>query len=110
MFFVSEVPGREVRGENAHLRCEQFLVAVHGSVSAIVDDSRRRSEVLLDAPSVGLYLPPMVWSILYRFSPDATLAVFASDAYDPADYVRDYERFLELAAGQKEARSKSSNR
>lgn len=97
VFFVSEVPGREVRGEHAHRRCQQFLVSVHGSLSVIVDDAHRRSEVLLDMPAAGLYLPAMVWSVQYRFSPDAALAVFASDPYDPADYIRDYEEFLRLA-------------
>ncbi len=96
VFFVSEVPGREVRGEHAHRRCQQFLVCAHGSLSVIVDDGRERKEVLLDTPAIGLYLPPMVWSVQYRFSPDATLAVFASDPYDAADYVRDYEEFLGL--------------
>ena len=38
----------------------------------------------------------MVWSVQYRFSADAALAVLASDPYDPADYVRDYEEFLTL--------------
>jgi UDP-2-acetamido-3-amino-2,3-dideoxy-glucuronate N-acetyltransferase len=100
VFFVSEVPGREVRGEHAHRSCEQFLVSVHGSLSVIVDDGRHRSEALLDRPSVGLYLPAMVWSVQYRFSPNAALAVFASDPYDASDYIRDYEEFLRLAAEQ----------
>jgi len=53
-------------------------------------------EVLLDAPDVGLYLPPMVWAIQYKYSSDALLLVFASDPYDPADYIRDYEEFRAL--------------
>lgn len=96
VFFVSEVPGREVRGEHAHRRCQQFLVCLKGSLSVIVDDGRERAEVQLDTPSSGLYLPPMVWSVQYRFSSDAALAVLASDPYDSEDYVRDYEEFLRL--------------
>ena len=46
-------------------------------------------------PNVGLYLPPMVWSIHYRYSLDAVLLVFASEPYDADDYIRDYDRFLE---------------
>lgn len=93
-FFVSEVPGREVRGEHAHRRCQQFLICAHGSLAVIVDDGHQRKEVVLDTPSLGLYLPPMVWSVQYRFSKDAALAVLASDPYDASDYVRDYEEFL----------------
>ncbi len=37
----------------------------------------------------------MTWGIQYRYSRDAILLVFASDLYDPEDYIRDYEEFLE---------------
>jgi acetyltransferase-like isoleucine patch superfamily enzyme/dTDP-4-dehydrorhamnose 3,5-epimerase-like enzyme len=97
VFFVSDVSGKEVRGEHAHRRCRQLLVCVRGSVAVIVDDARARHEVLLDSPGLGLYIPPMVWSVQYRFSADAALAVLASDPYEPADYIRDYEEFLTLA-------------
>lgn len=100
VFFVSGVPGREVRGEHAHRRCHQFLICVHGSLSVIVDDGHSRHEVSLDSPALGLHLPPLVWSVQYRFSADAALAVLASDPYDAADYVRDYEEFLALRSSQ----------
>lgn len=93
-FLVFDVPTAETRGEHAHLRCEQFLIAVRGSVSVVADDGEAREEFTLDHPGVGLYLPPMTWGIQYRYSTDAVLLVFASDYYDPADYVRDYGEFL----------------
>ena len=36
----------------------------------------------------------MVWAVQYRYSADAVLLVFASDHYDAADYIRDYDEFL----------------
>jgi acetyltransferase-like isoleucine patch superfamily enzyme/dTDP-4-dehydrorhamnose 3,5-epimerase-like enzyme len=92
-FMVYDVPTREVRGEHAHRECHQFLIAVSGSVSVAVDDGERRDEVLLDSPSLGVHLPPMVWGTQYRYGRDALLLVFASHAYDPADYIRDYDTF-----------------
>jgi UDP-2-acetamido-3-amino-2,3-dideoxy-glucuronate N-acetyltransferase len=73
------------------------LVAVKGSVSVVADDGHAREEFVLDQPHLGLHLPAMTWGIQYRYSPDAVLLVFASEYYDPADYVRDYATFLELA-------------
>ncbi len=95
-FLVLEVPTAESRGEHAHLKCEQFLVAVRGSINVIADDGQTREEFILNRPDTGLYLPPMVWGIQYRYSADAVLLVFASEYYDPADYVRDYAEFLKL--------------
>jgi acetyltransferase-like isoleucine patch superfamily enzyme len=93
-FMVFDVPGREIRGEHAHRRCHQFLIAARGSLAVVVDDGTAREEIPLEAPTVGLYVPPMVWAVQYKYSPDALLLVFASDAYDPDDYIRDYDEFL----------------
>jgi UDP-2-acetamido-3-amino-2,3-dideoxy-glucuronate N-acetyltransferase len=93
-FVVFNVPLGESRGAHAHRQCAQFLVAMHGSISVVVDDGECRQEILLDAPSSGLHIPPMVWGIQYRYSPGATLLVMASHPYDSEDYIRDYETFL----------------
>lgn len=92
-FLVTGVPSPEVRGEHAHKTLEQFLVCVAGSVDVVVDDGRRRAQVTLDRFDRGLYIPPRVWGIQYRYSPDAVLMVLASDVYDADDYIRDYDEF-----------------
>jgi len=92
-FTVFDVPTRDVRGEHAHLRCEQFLICLKGSVRVIVDDGSAREEFLLDGPDVGLFMPAMTWGTQYAYTADAVLAVFASLPYDPADYIRDYADF-----------------
>jgi acetyltransferase-like isoleucine patch superfamily enzyme/dTDP-4-dehydrorhamnose 3,5-epimerase-like enzyme len=98
-FLVYGVPSAEVRGEHAHRHCAQFLICVHGRVSVIVDDGAQREEYLLDAPNLGLYMPPRVWGTQYHYSTDAVLLVLASHAYDAADYIRDYESFLREVRG-----------
>lgn len=94
LFYVLDVPGEEVRGEHAHRECEQFLVAVRGELSVVIDDGSTAVEVRLDHPDMGLYMPPRVWGIQYKFSREAVLAVLASHPYDPDDYIRDYAAFL----------------
>jgi acetyltransferase-like isoleucine patch superfamily enzyme len=96
-FMIFNVPTVETRGEHAHRACHEFLVCVRGRVSVVADDGRHREEFLLDRPDLGLHLPPMIWGIQYKYSPDALLLVFASHHYDAADYVRDYGEFLLLA-------------
>jgi UDP-2-acetamido-3-amino-2,3-dideoxy-glucuronate N-acetyltransferase len=96
-FMVFGVPNAEVRGEHAHRTCEQFLICPHGRCSVVADDGVHRQEFLLDDPTIGLYLPPMTWGIQYKYSPDAILLVFASEYYDPDEYIRNYEEFSLLA-------------
>ena len=96
VFWVYNVPSEKIRGSHVHRELHEFVVCVSGSVSVVVDDGVNREEFVLDDPSLGLHLPPMVWRSLYRYTGDAVLVVFASHEYDPHDYVRDYESFLSL--------------
>jgi len=90
------VASEEIRGEHAHRSLHQFLICVHGRCHVVADDGTNRQEFVLDAPTIGIHLPPMVWGIQYKYSEDATLLVLASDRYDPASYIRDYNEFLAL--------------
>ena len=98
-FVVLDVPDFELRGEHAHRTCQEFLVCVSGSCSVIADDGTTRQEFVLDEPNVGILLPPMVWRIHYKYSANAVLLVFASDYYNPDDYIRNYDEFV-AAAGR----------
>ena len=50
---------------------------------------------------MGIYVPPMIWGTQWKYSADAALLVFASEHYDPDDYIREYSAFLKAlgAAG-----------
>lgn len=96
-FLVFGVPNAEVRGEHAHRTCKQFLICVKGRCSVVADDGIRREEFLLDDPATGVYLPPLTWGVQYKYSADAVLLVFASEYYDSAEYIRDYDEFKRLS-------------
>jgi acetyltransferase-like isoleucine patch superfamily enzyme/dTDP-4-dehydrorhamnose 3,5-epimerase-like enzyme len=100
-FMVFDVPSVETRGAHAHRTCAEFLVCVRGRMSVMVDDGRNREEFLLDRPDFGLHVPPRIWRVHYKYSPDAVLLVFASHHYDAGDYVRDYEEYLKLVGVEK---------
>jgi len=94
-FIVFDVASKEIRGEHAHKELHQFLVCVKGSCSVLVDDGRTSEEILLDSPNRGIHVPPMIWSVQYKYSSDAVLLVLASAPYDADDYIRDYDQFLD---------------
>lgn len=96
-FLVYDVPSKDTRGEHAHHECHQFLICIKGSCSLVVDDGKRREEILLSGPNKGVHIPPMVWGIQYNYSADAMLLVFASEFYDTNDYIRNYSEFLRLS-------------
>jgi len=96
VFCVYDVPSTRVRGEHAHKECHEFLVCINGSLAVVADDGLTRVEYTLDKPWLGLYLPPKIWRIHYKYCNEAILMVFASHEYDPDDYIRNYDDFLKV--------------
>ena len=82
------------RGFHAHKCLEQILVCVHGNCKIHLDDGKNTTEVVLDKPYEGLYIANNMWREMYDFSEDAVLLVLASEYYDEADYIRNYDDFL----------------
>jgi dTDP-4-dehydrorhamnose 3,5-epimerase-like enzyme len=96
--FISGVPAGQTRGAHAHRVCQEFLLAVTGTVSITLDDGACKQDVVLQDAGLGLVVAPKVWNVLDRFSEGAVLAVLASDPYDAADYIKDYDEFLAAVA------------
>jgi hypothetical protein len=93
VFYLYDVPAGESRAGHALKDIEQVLIAVSGSFDVILDYGEERSRITLNRPSVGLYLPSLVWRELENFSSGSVCLVLASDAYQEASYYRDYELF-----------------
>ena len=89
------------RGFHAHKSLEQILVCVHGSCKVLLDNGFEKKVVPLERPYEGVYVSSGMWREMYDFSPDAVLLVLASELYDEADYIRDYDEFLRsVGAGE----------
>ena len=94
VYYIFNTKEGVVRGHHAHKTLEQVLICVSGSCTIVLDDGKKRNEVLLDKPNIGLYIGANIWHEMKDFSPGAVLIVLASDWYNEADYIRDYSEFL----------------
>jgi dTDP-4-dehydrorhamnose 3,5-epimerase-like enzyme len=84
------------RGFHAHKELKQVAVCLKGNCRFILDDGHHRVSVLLESPSKGLYIDGVTWREMHDFSEDCVLMVLASENYDESDYIRDYQKFLEV--------------
>lgn len=100
VYYLYETVQGVCRGFHAHKNLQQVLICVHGSCKVLLDDGREKRDVLLDKPNEGLYISNNVWREMHDFSPDAVLLVLASQLYDEADYIRDYDDFLAFVSSQ----------
>ena len=65
-------------------------------VDVVIDDGIDRKIISLNRSYYGLYLPSMIWRELENFSSGSVCLVVASENYDEADYIRDYDAFKKL--------------
>lgn len=96
VYYLYDVPGGENRGEHAHRTLNQLIVAASGSFTVLLDDGTERREVFLNRPYIGLLIPAGIWHHLRDFSSGAVALALASDFYDEADYIRNYEDFKQF--------------
>jgi glyoxylate utilization-related uncharacterized protein len=98
-YWIYDVPGGKERGGHAYRTLEEVIIAVSGSFDVALDDGRVHEVVPLNRSYYGVYVPPMTWRQLENFSTNGVSLVLASQPYDESDYIREHDRFLELATG-----------
>jgi len=64
-----------------------------GRCVAMATDGVARAKFELPPIDAALYIPPMTWLELDRFSENSVCAVLASGPYDETDYIRDWPAF-----------------
>ncbi len=82
------------RGKHAHKALTQILVCVHGICRVVCDDGKERKEFILDRPNRALVVPCGIWAEQFYESKDSVVMVFCDLPYDEADYIRNYDAYL----------------
>lgn len=96
VFYIYGSDADVVRGQHANRKTEFVLINVAGTSKVKVKDGEGNEAIFcLNRPHTGIYLPTMVWKEMYDFSEDSVLLVVASEHYDPDEYIRDYDDFVE---------------
>ena len=96
IYYLFDVPSTAFRGGHSHIDQQEILIALSGSFEVVLDDGHEKKTVLLNKPNVGLHITTGIWRELQNFSSGAVCLVVASDVFDEADYIRDYNDFLKL--------------
>jgi len=96
MFYIYGSDAHVVRGCHANRKSQFVFINVAGQSKVRIDDGKGNQAVFsITRPHTGLYMPSMIWKEMYDFSPDSVLLVLSNEAYDPDEYIRDYDAFLQ---------------
>lgn len=92
IFWVTNVPKGEERGNHAHYLAEQVLVCVQGMILVRTDDGKLKLEHILKSGDY-IYIGRMVWDSQIFLTDNDVLMVLTSTSYDKKDYIEDKEMF-----------------
>jgi dTDP-4-dehydrorhamnose 3,5-epimerase-like enzyme len=95
VYYLFDVPSSAYRGGHSHILQQELLIALSGSFEVVVQDGLVKKSFILNKPNVGLLIPTGIWRELQNFSSGAVCLVLASDVFEEADYIRDFDAFLE---------------
>lgn len=98
VYYLYDVPAGAERGGHAHIKLQQFLIALSGSFDVILNDGKTEKTVTLNKPFEGLLINEGIWRELKNFSSGSVCLVVASDVFEEADYIRDFQTFLDSKA------------
>lgn len=96
IYYLYDVPFGSERGGHAHKELQQYLVALSGSFTVIVDDGTKRNEIFMNNPSEALYIRSGIWREINNFSSGSICLVLASKEFTESDYIRDYQDYLKF--------------
>jgi dTDP-4-dehydrorhamnose 3,5-epimerase-like enzyme len=95
IYYLFDVPSNAFRGGHSHINQDEILIALSGSFEVVLDNGLEKKTVLLNKPNVGLHISTGIWRELQNFSSGSVCLVVASDVFDEADYIREYDAFLD---------------
>ena len=96
VYYLYNVPVNAERGGHAHRRLRQVIFALSGSFRLRLDDGTHTEDITMRDPAQGLLIEPFAWREIDQFSQGAVLMVLASEVYDEAEYIRDYDDFRQI--------------
>ena len=97
MYYINTLdPKSSLRGKHAHRKLRQVIFCINGCFTLTLDDGEMQQDILMREDNVGIILDPLLWHTMHDFSSGCVLLVAASDYYNEADYIRNYDEFIQL--------------
>jgi mannose-6-phosphate isomerase-like protein (cupin superfamily) len=94
VYYLYDVPSGAERGGHSHKVQQEFLIALSGSFTVVLNDGKEKKSITLNKPNQGLLIPNGIWRELENFSSGSVCLVIASEVFEEEDYIRDFETFI----------------
>ena len=93
------VPG-SIRGNHAHRILNQLMILLKGSLELELNRGEIGTKKRLQAPGDFVMIPRATWRRFSSTDPQTIILVLADREYEPEDYIRNYNDYLEWFKNQ----------
>ena len=94
IFYVQGASSPAKKGKHAHIKTNQVLVCIKGTIECICKDRfGGEISIILSDSTTGIHIPEMIWDEQIYSSKESILLSFCSTSYDRRDYIEDWEDF-----------------
>lgn len=94
IFYVHDVI--EDRGGHAHTDTIEIIIGISGTFQVVLSDGENSRIYDLTDPTRGLFVPPMTFIQIRKFSPGAVCLVVTDTHYDMSKSLRSWKAYLEV--------------
>ena len=97
IFYVTEIPKGEERGNHAHYETQQIIICVRGEIVVKLFTYPDGPHSIEITPNQAVFIDKMVWdSQIFKTGNDVLLSI-CSTYYEKEDYIEDFNDFQEKA-------------
>ena len=93
VYYIYDFPTGTDRGHHAHRKCHRLMVALAGRIEIELELNGANYSFTLDSRGKGLFVPAPAWIVYRAKSEGSVLMALASEKFDEADYIRNYDEF-----------------
>ena len=98
-YWIYDVPGGMYREGHAFHEQDEFIVALSGSFDVVLNDGSGEKRYHMARSYYGIFVPHMTWRAIDNFSTNSVAMVLSNTAYDPKDYIEDFNEFKKIKNG-----------
>tara|TARA_B100002019_G_C20933576_1_gene433342 strand:+ start:141 stop:545 length:405 start_codon:yes stop_codon:yes gene_type:complete len=95
-FFQIIASKGDIRGYHAHLKYSQLMFCSLGKIELHCEDGFEKKMFVLDEPTIGILLPPLIWSHQKYLEDNSILNVLSDGEYNEDEYIREYDQYLKI--------------
>lgn len=100
-FIVDNVKVGDYRADHAHLKDQQYLICLNGSLKIFITGKDLITKEILLHQTDSLLLPTLTWCKIYFIEPESSFVCMCSETHDESEYIRDYNKFIQIIQDQK---------